>query len=655
MPRVSLPKEELLAAYRRMFLIRNFELRLEDMFVRGLMPGTFHSSAGQEAVAVGVTSALDPEDVVVSNHRGHGHFLAKGAEVRRIAAELFGRSDGYCMGKGGTQHMSRPDMGFLGSNGITGGGIPVAAGAALACKMKGERRVAVAFFGDGAANQGTFHESLNMAAIYSLPVLYVCENNCYAMSMHVSRAVAVKDIAPRADGYGIERAICDGNDVEAVHAAAADALKRVRSGRPFLLECKTYRMRGHSKSDRAGYRPPGEAEAWAGKEPLRRAREALLARSVAEEEIKRAESEALEEIEEALKFAESSPPAPPKAAFDHVFAEAKEPEEPPRIATRALAYREALREALMEEMERDERVFLIGEDIGVYDGAFKVTRGLLERFGPERVVDTPISENSFVGIACGSALMGMRPVIELMFMDFLFLALDQLANHAAKYRYIYAGQVSVPMVLRTPAGGYRGYGATHSQSLEGILINIPGLKVVAPATPFDAKGMLTRALRMEDPVAFIEHKLLYSDEGPVPEGECLVPFGKARVVREGGDVTIISYSYGLKLALEAADKLAEKGVGAEVVDLRSLEPLDAETIVASAEKTQRAVVVEEGLGVGARVSDVLQREAFGMLDAPVLVVSQERCPIPAATHLERRILPGVGRILRAVERALRPE
>ncbi|MBI3784001.1 MAG: alpha-ketoacid dehydrogenase subunit beta [Deltaproteobacteria bacterium] len=316
---------------------------------------------------------------------------------------------------------------------------------------------------------------------------------------------------------------------------------------------------------------------------------------------------------------------------------------------RELTYWQALQEALCDAMRRDPAVFVMGEDIGTYGGAFGVTRGLLEEFGPERVRCTPISEGTIVGAATGAALTGMRPVVEIMFMDFLTLTMDQLANHAAKFRYMYGPQARVPMVIRTPAGGGRCYGATHSQSLEAWFLHVPGLKVVAPSTPADAKGLLTAALHDDNPVLFVEHKLLYANSGDVPAGDHRVPLGCAALRREGSDVTLVSYSYYAGVALAAAEELAAAGIDAEVIDLRSLAPLDTATILASVRKTGRLICIEEGPrtgGVSAEIAAVVAEHAYEYLDAPVRRVGAIDTPIPFSPALEPAALPQRSDIVR---------
>jgi pyruvate/2-oxoglutarate/acetoin dehydrogenase E1 component len=320
-----------------------------------------------------------------------------------------------------------------------------------------------------------------------------------------------------------------------------------------------------------------------------------------------------------------------------------------------MMFRDALRQALREEMQRDSRVFLLGEDIGRYGGAYAVTKGLLEEFGPQRVIDTPMSEGTIVGAAVGAAMTGGRPVAEIMYVDFLAYAMDQLVNQAAKIHYMFGGQIHVPMVVRTQQGTGRGAGAQHSQSLEAWFVHIPGLKVVAPATPEDAKGLLKSAIRDGNPVVFLEHKGLYAMKGEVPDHEYLIPIGRARVARPGRDITLISYSRTLYLALEAADALAQSGIQAEVIDLRTLKPLDMETIIASVKHTRRAVVIHEAsltAGLGAEIASQLSEALFGRLAAPVQRVAALDIPLPANSHLEKLIVPDTARIVRAAQETL---
>ncbi|MHC4915590.1 MAG: alpha-ketoacid dehydrogenase subunit alpha/beta [Planctomycetota bacterium] len=677
-----LSASELLELYRQVLLIRRFEETVEGLFAGGELAGTTHACTGQEAVAVGVAGALAGDDLVVSNHRGHGHLLARGGDAGRLMAELFGKREGYSLGRGGSQHVACRELGFLGANGITGGGIPVATGQALALARlaraansprspdtghpEGDGRIVCCFFGDGATNQGTFAESLNMAALWKLPVLYVLENNCWAFSTRIEEGCALpadgcRDLAGRAAPFGIPHAGVDGNDVEAVLGAARAAAAHVRSGNgPYLLECRTYRLSGHSKSDGCEYRSDQEEAERRSTCPLCLLRARMAEEGAAAGDLAAAESAVEAELERALELARAGAVADVSEAAARVYAQPVEADAPdptaeePADAEEIYGW-EAVQRALREELDRDPRVMLLGEDIAEYGGAFKVTRRMVGDYGPERVVNTPISENSVVGAAAGAAMLGMRPVVEIMFADFTLLAFDQLANGAAKFHYMYAGQVSVPLTVRMPTGGYRGYGPTHSQCVEGLFQGVPGLKIVAPSSPRQARALLKAAVRDDDPVLFVEHKLLYGARELVPRAEEVAPIGRARLVREGKDVTVTAHGHMVKLAELAADALAADGVSAEVLDLRTLKPLDEAAILESVSRTMHLVTVEEGPtsgGLGAEVAARVAEKAVGYLDGPVIRVGALDSPVPAARPLEDAVLPSAAKIAAAVRRAL---
>jgi len=661
------PTVRLRQFYRQIRLIRRFEEQVESLFAGGELAGTTHSCIGQEAVAVGVAAALGAEDLVVSNHRGHGHLLARGGDGRKLMAELFGKATGYSLGRGGSQHVACREIGFLGANGITGGGIPIATGEALALKrVAGNSRLVCCFFGDGAANQGTFSESLNMAAIWDLPVLYVLENNCWAFSTRVEEGCAVpagecRRLASRAAAFGISNASVDGNDVCEVLAAAGRAVEHVRSGKgPYLLECSTYRMSGHSKSDKCEYRPDAEEDQWRGRCPLSIARGLLAEAGASDEEIADIDAAVETEVDAALEFSRRSPVLEAAEAAGGVYAQtvgsdAADPDPGDDGGSSEIYGWEAIQRALREELERDDTVIMLGEDIAEYGGAFKVTRKMAADYGADRVVNTPISENSIVGVAAGAAMLGLRPVVEMMFADFTLLAFDQLANHAAKFHYMYAGQVSVPLTVRMPTGGYRGYGPTHSQCVEGLFQGVPGLKIVAPSSPRGARALLKAAIRDADPVLFIEHKLIYGARELVPDAEEVAPIGRAQLARAGSDVTIVAYGHMVTLAKLAAEALAGEGVSAEVLDLRTLKPLDEAAILESVSKTMHLVTVEEGWsagGIGAEVAALAAEKAIGYLDGPIVRVGAPDSPIPAARPLEDAVLPSPAKIVAAVKRSL---
>lgn len=679
---LDLTEEEALDLLQQMWEIRMFENKVYDLLGRNLIKGASHLYAGEEAVAVGAISALRADDLITSTHRGHGHCHARGASLTetpearqehydKMMAELCGRATGYSRGRGGSMHIADVENGNLGATGIVGGNIPVATGAALAQKMKGTGQVVLCFFGDGASNTGNFHESINMAASWDLPVVYVVENNLYGMSVPIEKAAAELDIADRACAYGIPGEVVDGMDVLAVREAVGEAADRARRGEgPSLIECKTYRWYGHSRSDPREYRTDEEEAAWKARDPIPNFADQLTESGIAaRSEIDALEDEVEKEIDKAADFALESPTPPVEELEEYVYASFKwteadvvrerELRERCRAGgpgTHKVQYREAIQEALREEMARDAGVFVMGEDVGLYGGAYGATRGLFEEFGEERVRDTAISEAAIGGAAVGAAMCGMRPVAEIMYVDFTPLAMDQIANQGAKNRYMFGGKTTVPMVVRTQGGAGRSIAAHHSQSLEALWTHFPGIYVVMPSTPFDVKGLLKAAIRDDNPVMFIEHKMIYGVEGYVPDEDYVVPYGVADVKREGSDVTVVTYSRMVHRALEAAERLAGEGISVEVVDLRTLKPLDMDTVAASVRKTGRVVGVTEAYETGSFISELttrVQREVFDWLDAPIVRVAAADVPVPMSEPLEDAAIPGVERIMAGIREVAR--
>ena len=656
--------EKMIGYLRKMLEIRYFEEKVMDLLSRDIVKGASHLYIGEEAVAVGAVAATRKDDYITSTHRGHGHCIAKGGDLKLMLAELCGKATGYCRGRGGSMHIADVNAGNLGATGIVGSNIPVATGAGLSIKLRGTDQVVLCFFGDGAANTGAFHEAVNLAAIWDLPVVYVCENNLYGMSVAVSRAFPFEDIAERAKGYNIPGVIADGMDVLDVKRVVGEAVERARKGKgPTLVECKTYRYYGHSRSDPRVYRTREEEKAWKARDPILNFEKKIVEQGIlTEKQVEELEDAVAKEVEEAERFAVNSPYPSVDSLYEGLYAdlytdpktfiknlaEAKKK----GLKMRTITYRQALNEALREEMLRDETVFLMGEDIAIYGGAYQVTRGLYKEFGLERVRDTPISEAAIAGAAAGAAMTGMRPVAEIMYIDFSTIATDQIINIAAKNRFMFGGKSVVPVVYRTQGGAGRGIAEHHSQSLEAWYEHVPGIFVVMPSTPFDAKGLLKTCIRDNNPVMFIEHKMLYRTEGEVPEQEYTVPLGVADVKREGTDVTIVAYSRMVLFALEAAEELAKEGISAEVIDPRSLKPLDMDTIINSVKKTNKAVIVHEGYrtcGVGAEISARIMENAFDYLDAPVLRVAGEDVPIPMSPVLEEAAIPSKEKIVDAVK------
>ena len=667
------------ATFLRMFdtmaLIAATDDALRSAISAGSATLAYYSPRGQEAVAAGFAAALRPDDYLVTTYRGLHDQIAKGVPLRPLLAEMLGRAAGTGKGKGGPMHVSWPDVGLMLTTGVVGSGLPIAAGLAWAASRQvggegegeAEGRVTVASFGDGATNIGAFHEAANLAAVWGLPVIFLCQNNGYGEHTAFADHLRVEHVAQRAAAYGMPGVTVDGNDPVAVYGAVAEAAARARAGEgPTLVEAVTYRLFGHVFGDRMTYVDPTELEeAWK-REPVARFHRTVVERGLLSD----AEAAAVEEncatiavatLAEVLELPEPeadevltdvvAPAAPRETAPASKAPASKAPasKAPASEGHPELSVRSAITLALDEALSGDPRVVLLGEDISD-NGVFGVTKGLAAKHGANRVRDTPISEQAIVGAAVGAALGGLRPVAEIMFMDFLGLCLDQLANHAAKLRYMSGGLTPVPMVLRTAVGGGLQVGAQHSQMLEAWLTHVPGLNVVVPSTASDARGLLASCIADEDPCVFIEQVVLLSRKGAVDDTP--VPLGVADVKRPGADVTVVTYGRQVHDAIAVADALSSKGVEVEVLDLRSLVPLDEAAVLESVGRTRRAVILHEAVvtgGFGAELAAGISEALFGRLKAPVLRVGALAAPLPYARGLERLALPGPDRLLEALE------
>ena len=653
-----------LALYRTMLVIRLVEERLAKSHQRGLIHGACHTYVGQEAVATGICAHLNHEDAVFSTHRGHGHALAKGMEPKELMAELYGRASGCSRGRGGSMHLFAPEIGMMGTSGIVGPCILQAAGAGYSALVTKSQRVGVAFFGDGAVNNGAFHEGLNMAAIWKLPVLFVCENNQFATEVPFDTVAGNPGVAARGAAYGIPSVELDGNDVLAIEAAAREAVQRARSGGgPTLFECKTYRTRAHAEGmGDFTYRTREEVEEWKTRCPIARLKKHLLKKKLADEAALVAiEQEVAELTESAHAFAESSPYPTAESATTHVYAErpVNTVTEAPvvRDGCRELSFMKATLEALTEEMARNPGIFVLGEGIGQRGGNFATTAGLFALHGPERLRDTPICERGFVGLAAGAAMTGTRPVVDFMFADFVLDAAGEIINQIAKMQYMSSGRLKMPVLLRGCIGIGHSAATHHSGSYYAMYAHYPGLRVVVPSSPRDAKGLLKTALTCNDPVLFLEHRELMAVKGPVPEDEYFIEFGRAAVVREGTDLTVVALALMVHKALEACESLAKEGISVELIDPRTVAPLDTETIVRSVAKTGRLLIVDEDFahcGVSAEIAAQLADRGFDDLDAPIRRLNGKPSPTPYSPTLENAVVPDAVAIADAI-RALHAE
>jgi 2-oxoisovalerate dehydrogenase E1 component len=597
--------------------------------------------------------------------------------VYRTIAELFGKETGYGKGRGGGMHIADFRVGHLGANAIVGGGIPIATGASMVARIdeKLHGNVVCSFAGDGAYANGVVLESLNWAAQeqftgdiartkYGLPIIYAIVNNHFGMTGRADGEVNGLDyLARRAAGFAnnnMHAEVVNGMDILAVRDAITRAKDIIAKGEgPVLLELDTYRYYGHSLSDpRNEYRTREEEARWKEVDPVDVFRKELKkAKVFTEKQLKEVEQKVAERNARAARRAADAPDPVPEDVIKHMYTDTtcevvpadyqnSEIYQPLPVVKRregsTTTYRDAIKEGIMEEMVRDKRVLLFGEDVADYGGAFKLSKGLLESFGRDRVFNTPISEACICGNAVGMAMCGYRPVAELMYMDFALMASDQISNQAAKWHYMTGASTTVPMVVRCSVGGGKGYGGQHSQSLESMFAHTPGLYVAYPSNPYDAKGLIKTAIRDDNPVVFVEGQLLYNERGFVPEEEYTIPFGEANIVREGSDVTFVAWGPAVNDAVKAAEILEAEGISVEVIDPRTLVPFDWETVFESVKKTGRCVAISQCIDIGSFTGEIVSQvtaNCFDYLDAPVVKIGARNGIAPQAHTLEEAFLP----------------
>ena len=642
-------EETLVEWYYWMLLGRQIDYRCQVLNRQGRAPFVL-SGSGHEAAQIGVTWPLRPRhDWVAPYYRDVVFSFRMGTTPLQLMLAVLAKPDGReSGGKQTPGHFSDRSLNMISNASPLATQLVHATGAAYALKIDGTDEIVMTAFGEGAGSEGDAHEAFNFAAIYDLPIVFVCENNGYAISVPFDKEYALDHAAQRALGYGFPGVTLDGRDPVTVYHVAKQAVARARSrSGPTLIECLVDRLGAHSsEDDQRRYRSPDELEELQKNDCLVRYRTHLLEEGVlTEQKLAELDDRVKEEVNTATREAMAARDPEPDEALTPVYGvqvpEAIEPA--PDAETEDQNMVQALRECLTSEMERDERVMVLGEDVGPKGGVFLVTDGLYHRFGADRVIDTPIAESSIAGIAGGLAMAGKIPVAELQFTDFAHMAFSQLCNELAKVRYRTNGDWGVPMVVRAPMGGHANGGLYHSQSIEARFAT-PGLKIVIPSGPAEAKGLLLAAIRDPDPVLFFEHKRLYRMfKEPVPKDEYLIPLQQARVVREGEDVSIFCYGLMVHYATEAARRLEEDGWSVEVVDLRTVYPLDRETILASARKTGKALVLYEdnfSVSIGSEVAALIADEAWQWLDAPVKRFGGLDVPsMPYAKAMENFFMP----------------
>jgi 2-oxoisovalerate dehydrogenase E1 component len=652
--------------------IRAVDKAIQAGLSAGKFKFTYWPMTGQECIPATISQLTTNRDYMITTYRGIHDQVAKGVDLYGMFAEALGREDGVNKGKGGSPHISDPSSGSMVTTAIVGAGAPIANGLAIAAKERGEDRVTIVNFGDGATSIGAVHEAMNLAGAWKLPVIFMCQNNEWGEYTRIPTYTASPSFYPRAEALGFRGVELDGNDPIAFYKGMKEVIENVRAGNgPVFVEALTYRIGPHAGVG-DNYNATKE-ELAAGKEraPLEKTRALLLEAGISsEEELSALESAAKAEVEDAIARALESTVTPQSETLVDIFADVNSVPQrgnyPVREAegelsgpTETMTMVQAVLSAQTLAMEANKEVFILGEDVGdPQGGVFGTNKGLQDKYGDRRVRPTPIAETAIIGAALGSSIAGMNPIAEIMFVDFMGVCLDQIANHAAKQRYMSGSATHAPMTIRVQlGGGMGGFGAQHSQSLEAWLTHTPGIKVVYASNPIDAKGLLISAINDPDPVVVLESMmLLYTQKAEVPTGDYRIPLGVAKVKREGTDVTLISYGWELLNCMAAAEELAKEGISVEVIDLRSLVPIDYHRILQSVKKTGRAVVVHaavEFCGLGAEICSTINEELWGQLKAPAVRLGAEYAPIAYSKDIETNQVPNAGSIIARVRAAVK--
>lgn len=641
--REGIDNKTLLELYYHLIKPRMIEEKMLILLRQGKISKWF-SGIGQEAISVGAAIALNKDEYMLPMHRNLGMFTGRNVPFYRLFSQWQGKMNGFSKGRERSFHFGTNEYHLVGMISHLGPQLAVADGIALGAKLKKEKKVTLVISGDGGTSEGDFHESLNTAAVWDLPVIFLVESNGYGLSTPSNEQFRCKRIADKAIGYGMEGITIDGNNILEVYSTIKRLAEDIRENpRPVLLECITFRMRGHEEASGTKYVPQDLFEEWGKKDPISNYESYLIKEGILTEELKAAyRSEIKKEIDEGVEFVFNEPEVTPdtQTEIQDVYAPFHfKSVLPNKENGKEMRFVDAVQDGLREAMRKHDQLVLMGQDIAEYGGVFKVTEGFVEEFGKDRVRNTPLCESAIIGTGLGLSIKKMKSVIEMQFADFVTSGFNPIVNNLAKIYYRWGQNADV--VIRMPTGAGVGAGPFHSQSNESWFFHTPGLKIAYPAFPDDAKGLLISAIEDPNPVMYFEHKALYrSINGYVPDGYYNLEFGKANLLKEGNDVTIITYGFGVHWALQTLQKNPE--ISADLIDLRTLVPLDTDTIYESVKKTGKAIVLHECTytgGIGAEIVSLINENCFNYLDAPVIRSASLDTPVPFALGLEKNFLP----------------
>lgn len=641
--RRHLSDEQLIDLYKRLLKPRLIEEKMLILIRQGKVSKWF-SGIGQEAISVGITSVLEPDEYILPMHRNLGVFTGRNIPLHRLFSQWQGKANGFTKGRDRSFHFGTQEYKIIGMISHLGPQLGVADGIALANKLKKNGKVTAVFTGEGATSEGDFHEALNIASVWDLPVVFVIENNGYGLSTPTNEQYRCENLADKGIGYGMESHIIDGNNILEVYIELSEIVASMRTNpRPVLIEFKTFRMRGHEEASGTKYVPKELMDLWAEKDPIETYKRYLIKQHIISESQDEAWREEIKkEIDEHWQMANTEPEIVP--TYEGELNDVYKPYDfelvkPATDETENIRLIDALSQGLRQSLQRHPELVIMGQDIAEYGGAFKITDGFVKEFGKQRIINTPICESAVVSAGMGLSINGYKAIVEMQFADFVSTGFNPIVNYLAKVHYRW--QEKADVVVRMPCGGGTQAGPFHSQTNEAWFTKTPGLKVVYPAFPYDAKGLLATAINDPNPVLFFEHKLLYrSVYQDVPKDYYTLPFGQAALLREGKDVTVIAFGASVHWAMETLDKHPD--ISADLIDLRTLQPLDKETIYASVKKTNKAIILQEDTlfgGIASDISSMIMEDCFEYLDGPVKRVASLDSPIPFTKALEDQFLP----------------